>query len=519
MNFREKIKIGVQDFAHAMLQPVFFLVIPGLLIAISSILQLNLMPEFIKNIGNFIFTTFLVGNISQLSVIFCVGLTAGLAKKNKGDAAIVGLLSFLIFITANNLWLKTHDMLAATDPDLGLTGTGQAMVLGVQSLDMGVFSGILLGCISGYLYNKLSEVEFPVSLSIYGGPRFAYLVIAAVDIVLAIILSYIWPVINNGINSITNLMSSTGAFGLYIYGFLNRFLIPTGLHHLVYMPFMYTSIGGTAEIAGEIIQGADPIWYAQMGVANQLTEIHEAAKYMNWGFSKIFGCIGIALAFIKTAKPENKARTKAFVIPTLLTAVLSGITEPFEFAFLFISPLLWLIHSLLDGLFQTLLYLSGARVAFTGGVIDLVTKNIVMPPGLTKIWLVPIIGFIGTAVWYFLFVYFIKKLDLKTPGREDTEELDEDKVNSDYGAIAQDGNDPMYIVEGLGGEDNIDSFDCCFTRLRVNVKDPSLINKDTINKYPNSGIVHKEGQNHIQVVIGMNVSKVKDQILSQTNIN
>lgn len=519
MNFKDKIKMGVQDFAHAMLQPVFFLVIPGLLIALCSILQLNIMPGFIKSAGNFIFTTFLLGNIAQLSVIFCVGLSAGLAKKNKGQAAVVGILSFLIFITANNLWLKGHDMLATADPQFGLSGTGQAMVLGVQSLDMGVFSGILLGCITGYIFNKYSEVDFPVSLSIYGGPRFAYLIVAAIDIFLAIVLSYVWPVVNNGINSITNIMSNTGIFGLYIYGFLNRFLIPTGLHHLVYMPFMYTSIGGTAKIAGEVVQGADPIWFAQMGIAHNLTSINEAARYMNWGFSKIFGCIGIALAFIKTAKPENKARTKAFIIPTLLTAVLSGITEPFEFAFLFISPLLWLIHSLLDGLFQILIYLSGARVCFTGGIIDLVTKNIVMPIGLTKLWIVPIIGVIGTATWYFLFVYFIKKLDLQTPGREDTPELKSDGTNADYGAIAQDGNDPMYIVEGLGGEENIDSLDSCFTRLRINVKDPSLINKDIINKYPNSGIVHKEGHKHIQVVIGMNVAKVKDQILSKIHID
>ena len=142
-----------------------------------------------------------------------------------------------------------------------------------------------------------------------------------------------------------------------------------------------------------------------------------------------------------------------------------------------------------------------------------------MPIGLTKLWIVPIIGFIGTATWDFLFVYFIKKLDLKTPGREDTDELKSDETNADYGAIAQDGNDPMYIVEGLGGEDNIDSLDSCFTRLRINVKDPSLIDKDIINKYPNSGIVHKEGQKHIQVVIGMNVAKVKDQILSRVHID
>lgn len=519
MNFKDKIKMGVQDFAHAMLQPVFFLVIPGLLIAISSVLKLNIMPESIRSIGQYVYETFLYGNIAQLSVVFCVGLSAGLAKKNKGEAAVVGLLSFLIFITANNIWLKSNEMLATPDPNLGLAGSGQAMVLGVQSVDMGVFSGIILGCVAGYVYNRFSKIEFPNAVSIYGGPRFAYLIVAAIDIILAIVLSYVWPVINNGINSITDIISSTGFIGIYIYGFLNRFLIPTGLHHLIYMPFFYSGIGGTAKIAGEVVQGAIPIWYSQMGIADKLTYINDSARFLDIGFSKVFGCLGIALAFIKTAKPENKARTKAFIIPTLLTAVLSGITEPFEFAFLFISPLLWLIHSLLDGLFQALINLFGVRVFFKSGIIDLLTNNLAMPISLTKIWIIPILGIIATSTWYLLFVYFIKKFDLKTPGREDTPELKANKTNADYGAIAQDGNDPMYIVEGLGGEENIDSLDSCFTRLRINVKDPSLINKDIINKYPNSGIVHKEGHKHIQVVIGMNVAKVKDQILSKIHID
>ncbi len=522
----------MKRFSGAIIQPILYLSVIGILIAFGVLLNLSFMPSFIKAIGSFLEVVVMQAGITNLSVIICVGLTAVFAKKKKSDAAIVGLISFLVYLYANNLFLTNTGMLIDPESVGGtLTGTGQGTVLGIQVDDAGVFMGIILGCLNGWIFNKTCDKQLPDALRIYGGTRWSCFMIILMDIALAIVMAYIWPVLDAGINALTTFIRASGYVGLFVYGFLNRFLIPTGLHHLVYMPFMYTSIGGTATIAGQDYSGAYNIWLAELTNAGSITSIDGSIQYMFFGFSKIWGTIGTVLAFIHTARPERKAQTRALLIPPAMVAILAGITEPLEFLYLFASPVLWLVHSLLDGLFQTLCYVFGFASSQYSGIIDTVVGFIAFP-ALSHWWVWIILGLIGTAAWYFAFVFLINKLNLQTPGREEIEgsaiaavkkaqtqkaaakqtnfadeETEEGKTGSnDMLKSVRELGDPDDIIEGLGGADNIEDLENCFTRLRVTLKDMSKLDEAAINKFKNSGIVKKNDS--VQIIIGLRVDDV-----------
>lgn len=517
--FKEKALEACQKFSRAALAPVMFMAITGTVIAIGVLLKLNGLPSGVQFLGGFL-KTMMDSMMNNLSIIFCIALGTGLAKRKKVDAAILSIIVFLMFLAANNAWLVANDMISQSGKS-GLFGTGQAMVLGFQVTDMGVFLGMILGCLTGWIHNKFSNKEFIDIFRVYGGSRLAYAIAIPIVGIFAIGVTYIWPVVNNGINATTDLMSTSGPFGVFLYAFGNRFLIPTGLHHLLWMPFTLSAVGGTAEIAGKMYEGATNIWYAQMANAGGLSVLDESARFLTYGFSKMFGCVGIALAFIKTAKPENKSVVKGLVVPTLFVAVLAGVTEPFEFAFLFISPLLWFVHSFLDGIFNAILYMADVRISGESGIITLITNNITISPTLTKIYLLIPIGLAGIAAWYFSFVFFIQKLNIKTPGREESGEIKlgskkekpvDVKVNIDVDEDERVKN----IVEGLGGSENIEEVNNCFTRLRVDVKDVNLVNDNIINKSKNSGIVKKG--NNIQIVIGLKVQTVRENVCEYLNL-
>lgn len=506
---KEKLQEATQKFSRAIIQPVMFLSVTGLLLTVGVIMKMDVMPELVKAIGNFIYTIMMNGGINQLSIIFCVGITTALAKRKKVDAAILGISIFLVFLYANNAWLTANNMLIDAKV---LNGTGQAFVLGLQVVDMGVFLGIILGCLTGYIFNKFCDVEFPDALRIYGGSRFAYMIAVAVTVLLAIALSYFWPLVNQAIAVCAGFIENSGSFGLFIYGFLNRVLIPTGLHHLIYMPFMFTPVGGTAEIAGQVVTGAQQIMLTQMGNLGTITALDPSVKYMMFGFSKVFGCIGIVLAFIKTAYPNKKAATKGLLLPLLFVAVIAGITEPLEFMFMFISPLLWLVHSVLDGVFQVIIFVLGARFPFSSGLLGAVPSLIALPMNLTKWYITFGVGLVGIAVWYFAFTFLITKLKLKTPGREDGEEgqATSIEVNTKTDDKKASLGDVQDIIVGLGGKENIITVNNCFTRLRVEVKDVEKLDDASINKFKNSGIVKKG--NNVQIIIGMKVQSVREDV-------
>lgn len=510
---KNKLSAITKTFSGAIVQPVMFMAVTGILLSIGVILRMTWMPSAVKVVGDFIYNLMMNAGINQLSVIFCVGITCSLAKRKKIDAAIISISMFLVFIYANNAWLSATNMLVEPGA-LGLNGTGQAVVLGVQVVDMGVLLGIVLGTLNGWIFNKYCDVVFPDAVSVYGGTKFVYLILVVVTTVFAIAMCYVWPLVNNVLLMFGEFIHNSGNIGLFVYGFLNRFLIPTGMHHLIYMPFMFTSVGGTAEIGGVVYNGAQMIWMAQLGDLANLTSLHESVKYMTFGFSKVFGCVGIVLAFIKMARPENKTQVKAMLMPLLFVAVLAGITEPLDFTFMFVAPILWVVHSMLDGLFQVIIFVLGSRFPLGGGLISAIPSFFTMPIHLSKWYILIICGLVAIAVWYFVFVFLIKKLNLSTPGREVSETAATSTLGSDNKTSL---GDPKDIIEGLGGKENIKAVNNCFTRLRVDVVDVNKIDEAKINKFKNSGIVKKG--NNIQIIIGMKVQTVREDVCQILNID
>lgn len=512
INLKEKLIAIGQRFSQAAVQPVMFLAIMGTALALAVIMQLHFMPSFIVFIGTLL-KTMMDTMLNNLSIIFCVGLATAFAKRKKVDAAILSLISFLIFLGANNAWLTSQNMLAKPGA-VGLFGTGQNTVLGFQVVDMNVFLGIILGCITGYVHNKFSDVEFTDMFRVYGGSRFAFIIMIPVTLILAIVLSYVWPVVNSGISAISAFMKNAGPFGVFLYAFGNRFLIPTGLHHLLWMPFCFTGFGGTVQIAGKTVQGAMNIFYAEMANAGSLTSIDSSIRFATFGFAKIFGTIGITLAFIKTAKPKYRKAVEGLIIPALFVAVVAGITEPFDFTFLFISPLLWFVHGVITGVSEMLLWILGSRTFAVYGLLDTIVSNSVIDPRLSKIYIFFTVGIVMTAVWYFTFVFLINKLDIKTPGRDDSFEDEISESGSEdkelKGSYRKE--DAQKIIDGLGGSHNIVSINNCFTRLRIEVKDISKLDENLIKQAPQKGVIIK-GKN-VQIIIGMKVESVKDVVSS-----
>ncbi|MBP1042637.1 PTS transporter subunit EIIC [Vagococcus sp. BWB3-3] len=511
-NGEKKVKESMQKFSRSAIIPIKFMAVMGLFLAFSVIMQLEFMPAVIQGLGGLI-KSMMDAMMNNLALIFCVAITSSMAKKNKMEAGVLAVIVFLIFLAANNSWLTSQGMLAE-EGAMGLYGTGQGYVLGFQVVDMNVFLGMILGCLTAYVHNKFSEKQFIDMLSIYGGPRLVFIVMIPVTLILAVLLCYIWPVINSGINSMSNLILGAGVFGVFLYGFGNRFLIPTGLHHLLWMPFCFTAIGGTAEINGQMYTGAVNIFYAEMANVATITSFDPSLRFAMFGFSKVFACIPIALALIHCANQNKKDEVKGMVLPAAFVGTVAGITEALDFTYLFASPLLWFVHSLLAGFSEALIWGLGIRTFVKDGIIDTVVSNSVFSPSLTKVYWFVLIGLIMAAVWYLTFVFLIKKLNLKTPGREEVVLAGSEltlSVDLPAKASAAGATDIELVIAGLGGADNIDSVTNCFTRLRVDVLDVSKVSEETLKEVTlHKGVVFNG--NNVQVIIGMGVQPFKEEV-------
>lgn len=506
MNMKEKMKSALERFSKAIVQPLMYLSVAGTVLILGILLtngSITAKIPFLQAapfqlVGKLIYNC-LMFLINNLSVIFCVGIAGALAKKNKGHASLIALMSYFLFLNANNITLSFIGRLAEMGP-LGLYGTGQSTVLGIQVLDMGVFSGITLGCLTGYVFNKYGEKQFKGYFSMFSGVRFPFFLLILLSLFLGFGASYVWPVVQRGISALTDLIKSSGNVGLYIYGLLNKLLVPTGLHHLVYAPFQFTDVGGTLVLGDQIISGAYPIRVAEMNMPG--VPFSPSTYYNSYTFNNLFPYIGIGLAFITTARKENRENTKAVMFPLMLAAILSAITEPMDFLFVFAAPLLFVVHSLISG-----------------GIVNIMISNLALGVEKTNWPLLLLLGALTAVGYYFLFVFLIKKLNLKTPGREliaeDAGSGDTtgsgDTAGSGDAAASQSKDEPIRkLIEGLGGKANIESLDNCFTRLRVVVRDGSLIRDDLINTMKNSGI--KKNGTDIQIVFGMQVPAVKSQV-------
>ena len=465
---------------------------------------INQILQVMNAAGNIVF--------ANLPVIFAMGVAIGMAKKEKEVAALAAVISFFIMhasigalITVNG---GEESMLSGAVTD----------VCGITSLQMGVFGGILVGLGVAALHNRFYKIELPQVLSFFGGTRFVPIISGIVYVGVGILMFFIWPVIQTGIYAIGDVVLRSGYAGTWVYGFMERLLIPFGLHHVFYLPFWQTAVGGTLEVSGQMIEGAQNIFFAQLSDPSVSHFAVSATRFMSGKFPlMIFGLPGAALAMYRTAKPEKRKAVAGLLLSAALTSMLTGITEPLEFTFLFVAPLLYGIHCVLAGLAYMLMHICnvGVGMTFSGGLIDMFLFGILQGNKKTSwIWIV-IVGIGYFVVYYFLFCFLIKKLDLKTPGRDDAEEVklytraDVNARKEGAASAAASTEDVVSegILRGLGGKKNISDVDCCATRLRCTVKKSELVNDAILKATGASGVVHKG--NGVQIIYGPKVTVIK----------
>ncbi len=455
---------------------------------------------------------------ANLPILFAMGVAIGMAKAEKAVAALAGALSFFIMHTAIAAMITVNG-----GADKMLAGS-VAMTVGIQSLQMGVFGGIIVGLGVAYLHNKFYKIQLPQALSFFSGTRFVPIITAIVYLVVGILMFYVWPTVQLGINQVGQLVRVSGYFGTWIYGFMERILIPFGLHHVFYLPFWQTSVGGSLEVGGKMVEGAQNIFFAQLADPTVQKFSVDATRFMAGKFPlMIFGLPGAALAMYKTAKPEKRKLVGGLLFSAALTSMLTGITEPIEFTFLFVAPFLYLIHCIFAGLAYMLMHIMKVAVGmtFSGGLIDMTLFGILQGQSKTN-WIGIVIAGIGYfVVYYFLFSFLIKKFNLKTPGREDDANAEvklytKADVNakkgkeSSKGANASDDELSIAIVHGLGGKSNIESVDNCITRLRCVVVDSKKVKDDVLKATGAAGVI-KSGSG-VQVIYGPKVSIIKSNL-------
>lgn len=505
----------LQRVGRSFMLPIALLPIAGLLLGIGSSLTnattieaynlgsilgpgtlLNSVMQILAQTGNIVF--------ANLPIIFAMGVALGMAEKEHGTAVLSAAIAFFIMHQTISTLLRLNGQL---EEGVMLSGT-VANVVGIQSLEMGVFGGIIVGLGVAALHNRFYKIQLPTVISFFGGVRFVPIISTFVYIIVGIIMYFVWPYIQRAIYSLGDLVLSSGYFGTFIYGTIERALIPFGLHHVFYMPFWQTGLGGSMVIDGQTIAGAQNIFFAQLASPSTSVFSVEATRFMSGKFPlMIFGLPGAALAMYSVAKPTKKKVAGGLLLSAALTSILTGITEPLEFTFLFVAPVLYIIHCAFAGLAYMIMHILrvGVGMTFSGGVIDLFLFGILQGNAKTNwiniIW----VGILYFIVYYFIFRYLIKKFNFVTPGREDDEADTKLYTRKDVNAAKED-KSPL-ILEGLGGKDNIVNVDCCATRLRVTVKDSSKVKDAALKQSGASGII-KSGSG-VQVIYGPRVTVIK----------
>ena len=512
----------LQRIGRSFMLPIAVLPVAGLFLGIGSSLTNTTMLET-YNLTNILGPhTMAYGILSVLSeagsiifgnlpIIFAMSVAIGMAKQEKEVAALSGAIAFFVMHASIG---KMIDIMGGADK---LLAGSTANVIGILSLQMGVFGGIIVGLGVAALHNRYYAIEMPQILSFFGGTRFIPIISSIVFLVVGIAMYFIWPPIQVVMNKLGDLIAGSGYIGTLFYGIIERALIPFGLHHVFYTPLWQTSLGGTMMIDGRLIEGAQNIFFAQLGSPNTTAFSVEATRFMTGKFPfMIFGLPGAALAMYRTSRIEKRKIVGALLFSAALTAMITGITEPIEFTFLFVAPLFYAIHCVFAGISFMLMHILNVTVGmtFSGGLIDLLLFGVIQGNSKTHwIWIV-IVGIVYFFVYYFVFSFLIKKMDLKTPGREpDSEEpklyrradveAAKSSKNSEYG------ESPL-IVAGLGGKKNISDVDCCITRLRITVFDASKVVDATLKSSGASGVIKKG--NGIQVVYGPKVAVIKSKL-------
>ena len=526
LKMKDKIFGVLQRVGRSFMLPIALLPVAGLLLGIgSSFTNETMLAAYGLNSvihpGTLIYTILDVmsqtGNavFNNLALLFAMGVAIGMARKEKEVAALSGAVAYIIMNTA------IQAMINAAGGVEAMPANSTTTMLGITTLQMGVFGGIVVGLGVAALHNKFYKIELPQVLAFFGGTRFVPIVSSIVYLVVGIAMFYIWPVVQNGIAALGALVLASGYAGTFIYGLLERALIPFGLHHVFYMPFWQTAVGGTAIIDGVTVTGAQNIFFAELASKSTTVFSVSATRFMAGKFPfMMFGLPGAALAMYQCAKPEKKKAAGGLLLSAALTAFLTGITEPLEFTFIFVALPMYAVHCVLAGLSFMLMHILnvGVGMTFSGGLIDLVLFGVMQGNAKTHwVWVV-VVGAVYFVLYYIIFRFMISKFDYKTPGRDDAEEVklytraDVNARSAASGSTAPAGDDPVsaLIVEGLGGAANLSDVDCCATRLRCTVKDAALVRQDVLKASGASGVICKG--NGVQVVYGPKVAVIKAKL-------
>ena len=402
--------------------------------------------------------------------------------------------------TINTILKLTGDL-----AEENLAGAGQGMVLGIQTLETGVFGGIIVGIMACSLHERFFKINLPAFLGFFGGSRFVPIICAVASIFLGAAMYFIWPHFQAIISAIGGLVDKTGYIGTFIYGFVLRMLGPFGLHHIFYLPFWTTALGGSEIVNGQLIEGTQRIFFAELGEPSVKKFFEGTSRFMSGRFiTMMFGLLGAAFAMYRTSKPKNKKIVGGMLLSAALTSFLTGITEPLEFSFLFIAPMLYVLHAFFDGCAFMLAHIFQITIGqtFSGGLIDFILFGILQGNDKTNWIYVPMIGVPWFFLYYFSFKFLIERYNLKTPGRED-EITDSDKILSDD-------EQTQLIFSGLGGKENILDLDCCITRLRVTVKDSARVNEEILKASGAKGVI-KKGVG-VQIIYGPQVIGIKNRL-------
>lgn len=519
----------LQRIGRSFMLPIAVLPIAGLFSGIGSSLTnettiSSLHLEGILGKGTF-FNDFLIiltkvgsGIFNNLPLIFAAAVALGMAKKAKEVAVLSAVIAFFVMHTTINGMLTSNGMILENQiiDSTVLDGTITS-VCGILSLEMGVFGGIIVGLGVSFLHNRFYEIEFPSVLSFFEGERFIPIISTITFLFVGILMFYIWPFIQNSIYTLGRLISTSGYFGTFVFGVIKRLLVPFGLHHVFYLPFWQTAIGGSMVVNGVLVHGGQNIFFAQLADSNIVHFSSEATKYFTGEFIfMIFGLPGAALAMYHSARPENKKTVGSLLLSASLTSILTGITEPIEFSFLFAAPLLFGVQVVLAGSAYMIAHIFNIAVGltFSGGLIDFITFGVLQGNSKTNWVLIIPIGIIYFFAYYFIFKYFIKKYDLKTPGRDDNNKLSIFKkykigINSSINDIKIDKQSQLF-VRGLGGRDNFSDIDCCITRLRATIVDSERLNEGLLKQSGAAAIV-VQGKG-IQIIYGPKASSIKTKL-------
>ena len=523
---KDKIFGVLQRVGRSFMLPIALLPVAGLLLGIgSSFTNETMLAAYGLNSvihpGTLIYTILDVMSqtgsavFNNLALLFAMGVAIGMARKEKEVAALSGAVAYIIMNTAIQAMIN-----AAGGVD-AMPANSTTTMLGITTLQMGVFGGIVVGLGVAALHNRFYKIELPQVLAFFGGTRFVPIISSIVYLVVGIAMFYIWPVVQNGIAALGALVLASGYAGTFIYGLLERALIPFGLHHVFYMPFWQTAVGGTAIIDGVTVTGAQNIFFAELASKSTTVFSVSATRFMAGKFPfMMFGLPGAALAMYQCAKPEKKKAAGGLLLSAALTAFLTGITEPLEFTFIFVALPMYAVHCVLAGLSFMLMHILnvGVGMTFSGGLIDLVLFGVMQGNAKTHwIWVV-VVGAVYFVLYYIIFRFMISKFNYKTPGRDDAEEVklytraDVNARSAASGSTAPAGDDPVsaLIVEGLGGADNLSDVDCCATRLRCTVKDVALVKQDVLKASGASGVICKG--DGVQVVYGPKVAVIKAKL-------